>query len=165
MIHAKLRAGEQAGTYHIPEPVTEAELLTMAQRLANRRLAKGRTLQGPSSLYRALQTRLLDRDHEVFGVVYLNNRHRILGVEELFRGSIDGTSVHPREVVKQALAYGAAAVICVHNHPSGNLAPSAQDEAITQRLRQALDLVEVRLLDHVIVSAEGYTSMAERRKV
>ena len=165
MIHAKLRTGEQAGTYIVPEPVTEAELLTMAQRLARRRLAKGRLLRGPSSVYEALQTCLLDRDHEVFGVLYLDTRHRILGVEELFRGTIDGTHVHPREVLKQTLAHGAAAVILVHNHPSGNLEPSAQDKAITHRLREALELVEVRVLDHVIVSAEGYTSLAELGEV
>ena len=165
MIHAKLQTGEQAGTYVIPEAVTESELLDMAQRLARRRLAKGRILRGPASVYRALQTRLLDRDHEVFGIVYLDNQHRILGVEELFRGTIDGTAVYPREVVKEALRHGAAAVILVHNHPSGHLQPSVADEQITDRLRQALELVEVRLLDHVIVSSEGYTSLAELGKV
>ncbi|WP_370641541.1 RadC family protein [Halorhodospira sp. 9622] len=165
MIHAKLQTGEQAGTYVIPEAVTESELLDMAQRLARRRLAKGRILRGPASVYRALQTRLLDRDHEVFGIVYLDNQHRILGVEELFRGTIDGTAVYPREVVKEALRHGAAAVILAHNHPSGHLEPSVADERITDRLRQALELVEVRVLDHVIVSSEGYTSLAELGKV
>ncbi len=165
MVHAKLQAGEQAGTYVVPEPVTEDEILSMAQRLARRRLARGRILRGPASVYQALQTQLLDRDHEVFGVVYLDNRHRIRGVEELFRGSIDGTTVHAREVVKEALRHGAAAVILVHNHPSGHLEPSVADEQITARLRQALELVEVRVLDHVIVSAEGYTSLAELGKL
>ncbi|MCG5531546.1 DNA repair protein RadC [Halorhodospira halochloris] len=137
----------------------------MAQRLARRRLARGRILRGPASVYRALQTRLLDRDHEVFGIVYLDNRHRILGVEELFRGTIDGTVVYPREVVKEALRHGAAAVILVHNNPSGHLEPSVADERITDRLRQALELVEVRVLDHVIVSTEGYSSLAERGRL
>ena len=165
MIHAKLQTGEQAGTYFIPEAVTEEEFLDIAQRLARRRLAKGRVLRGPASVYRALQTQLLGRDHEVFGIVYLDNRHRILAVDELFRGSIDGTAVYPREVVKEALRHGAAAVILVHNHPSGGLEPSVADEQITDRLRQALELVEVRVLDHIITSAEGYTSLAELGKV
>jgi len=161
MIHAKLQAGEQAGTYVVAEPVTEADILSMAQSLARRRLARGRIVNSPAQVYEALQTQLLDRGHEVFGLVYLDQRHRILATEELFRGSVDGASVHPREVVKQALARGAAAVILFHNHPSGQRTPSGADEAITERLRQALELIDVRVLDHVIVSAEGYTSLAE----
>ncbi|MCG5547517.1 RadC family protein [Halorhodospira halochloris] len=162
MIHAKLQTGEKNGTYVVSEPVTGDELLEIAQRIARRRLAKGRSLSCPSSAYQALQTQLLDRDYEVFGVVYLDTKHRILGVEELFRGTIDGATIHPREVLKEALRRQAAAVILVHNHPSGHLEPSVADERITERLRQALELIDVRLIDHIIVSAEGYTSLAER---
>jgi len=165
MIHAKLQACEQTGTYVVPEPVTEDEILSMAQRLARRRLARGRIVRNPAQAYEALQAELLDRDHEVFGVVYLDNRHRIRGFEELFRGSIDGAAVYAREVVKEALRHGAAAAILVHNHPSGHLEPSAADEKITARLRQALELIEVRVLDHVIVSVEGYVSLAELGKL
>ena len=100
--------------------------------------------------------------HELFCCLYLDNRHRILAFVELFRGTIDGTSVYPREVVKEALAVNAAAVILAHNHPSGVAEPSQADERITRRLRSALELVDIRLLDHLIIGAGRATSMASR---
>jgi len=99
---------------------------------------------------------------EVFAALYLDTRHRALGFEELFRGSIDGAEVHPRALVERALAHGAAAVIVGHNHPSGNPEPSAADRAVTQRLKQALALVDVRLLDHFVVGDGAPVSMAAR---
>ncbi len=159
MIHTKLRAGETAGTYVIAEPVTEAELFEMAQRMARRRLARGRKILNPSQVYQAMQTYLSDFDHEVFGLLYLDNAHRSLGFDVLFRGTLRRASVYTREVVKDALSQGAAAVIAVHNHPSGLLEPSDEDHELTDRLRQAFELIDVRLLDHVIVSPEGYRSV------
>ena len=106
--------------------------------------------------------RLRDLPHELFCCIYLDNRHRILSFEELFRGTIDGTSVYPREVVKQALSVNAAAVILAHNHPSGVAEPSQADERITRRLKAALELVDIRLLDHLIVGDGGTTSLAAR---
>jgi len=101
-------------------------------------------------------------DHEQFGCVYLDNRHRVLRVEILFTGTIDGASVHPREVVKAALRESAAAVILFHNHPSQVGEPSKADEMITNRLRDALSLIDVRVLDHVIIAGPSLVSMAER---
>ncbi len=98
---------------------------------------------------------------EVFSAVFLDSQHRVIRFEELFRGTIDSASVYPREVVKQALACNAAAVILVHNHPSGDPAPSDADRRITQRLIEALGLVEIRVIDHIVVGSEGCTSFAE----
>jgi DNA repair protein RadC len=109
-----------------------------------------------------LIARLRDRDHEVFCCLFLDTRHRLLGFDELFRGTLDGASVHPREVVKTALARNAAAVILAHNHPSGVAEPSQADEIITTRLRDALALVDIRLLDHLIVGDGTCASLAER---
>ena len=99
---------------------------------------------------------------EVFACLYLDNRHRVLHFEELFRGTIDGASVHPREVVKAALHRNAAAVILAHNHPSGVAEPSAADRQITERLKSALQLVEIRVLDHLVVGDQDCVSFAER---
>ncbi|NJL70280.1 MAG: DNA repair protein RadC [Candidatus Competibacteraceae bacterium] len=109
-----------------------------------------------------LKLRLAFLEHEVFGIVFLDNRHRVINYTELFRGTIDGSSVHPREVVKEVLAQNAAAVIFAHNHPSGACEPSQADMRITQRLKDALALVDVRVLDHVIIGGNCSLSFAER---
>jgi DNA repair protein RadC len=103
--------------------------------------------------------------HEVFAVMYLDVQSHLIAYERLFRGTLTHTSVYPREVVKQALARNAAAVILHHNHPGGACSPSQQDEWITRRLRDALSLVDVQVLDHVITGADGVFSMAERQMV
>ncbi len=95
-------------------------------------------------------------------MAWLDNRHHVIAVEKLFNGTIDGASVYPREVVRSALRHNAAAAVAAHNHPSGNLEPSAADRAITTRLREALALIDVRILDHIVVGAQQTTSMAER---
>jgi DNA repair protein RadC len=109
-----------------------------------------------------LRSRLRDYPYEVFAVLFLDNRHRVIAFEELFRGTIDGASVHPREVVRRALALNAAAVILSHNHPSGVAEPSEADQRITTRLREALSLVDVRVLDHLVIGDGGCCSLAER---
>lgn len=101
-------------------------------------------------------------EHEVFMVVYLSNQHQVIATEELFRGTIDGASVHPREVVKAVLAHNAAAVIFSHNHPSAVAEPSQADITITRRLVSALELIEVRVIDHIIVAGDQVVSMSER---
>ena len=101
-------------------------------------------------------------EHEVFGVLYLDNQHHLIHFEPLFRGTIDGASVYPREVVKQVLNWNSAAVIFCHNHPSGVTEPSAADKRITSRLIEALRLIDVRVLDHIIVSNVGDFSFAEQ---
>ena len=124
--------------------------------------AQGPALETPAAT-RALLARLLGTlTHEVFCALYLDNRHRLIAMRELFRGTIDGASVHPREVVKEALAHNAAAVILAHNHPSQVCEPSQADELITARLKDALALVDIRVLDHMIVGGAKCTSFAER---
>lgn len=109
-----------------------------------------------------LRDMLAGRDAEVFVVVFLDNRHRVIECVEMFRGTIDGASVHPREVVKAALWRAAASVILSHNHPSGVAEPSQADELITLRLKDALAVIDVRLLDHIIIGGNKYVSLAER---
>ncbi|SHE75783.1 DNA repair protein RadC [Modicisalibacter ilicicola DSM 19980] len=162
MNHRKLSAGETAGTYRITAPVTEAELLSIAQAFARRRLARGRKISQPALAFKYLQVLLQDYEHEVFSVVFLDSQHRVICFEELFRGTIDAASVYPREVVKCALEHNAAAVILVHNHPSGDPEPSAADRRITARLQEILGLVEIRVIDHIVVGSEGCESFAER---
>jgi len=134
----------------------------IARRQLTETLRSGPSLSTPRATRDFLVARLRDLEHEVFCCLYLDNRHRLIHFEELFRGTIDGASVHPREVVKQALQWNSAAVIVAHNHPSGIAEPSQADELITQRVKQALALVDIRLLEHVIVGDGTSVSLAER---
>ena len=113
----------------------------MAWQLANLRLRRGRALTSPQEVFSHLQTLLADYEHEVFALLMLDSKHRVLVFHELFRGTLDGASVYPREVVKIALQYNAAAMILVHNHPSGDPEPSEADRVLTQKLKEALSLV------------------------
>jgi DNA repair protein RadC len=137
----------------------------LARRYFEAGLVVGEPLRSPADTERYLRARLRDRPHEIFCCLFLDNRHRVLQFAELFRGTIDGTSVYPREVVKEALACNAAAVIAAHNHPSGVAEPSHADERITRRLKAALDLVDIRLLDHLVVGDGESTSLASRGMV
>jgi DNA repair protein RadC len=136
--------------------------LELARRHYAEALRNGPLLDSPAATHRFLISRLRDQPHELFCCLHLDNRHRLIAFDELFRGTIDGASVHPREVVKQALGRNAAAVILAHNHPSGVAEPSQADELITRRLREALALVDIRVLDHCIVGDTGCLSFAER---
>lgn len=137
-------------------------VLEMSRRHLSERLEAGDSLSSPDLVRRYLSSQLRHRPQEVFGVLFLDNQHRLRVFEELFRGTIDGASVYPREVVKRALAHNAAAVILAHNHPSGVAEPSQADRRITERLREALDLVGVRVLDHMVVGEGEVISFAER---
>ena len=139
-----------------------AAALELGHRHLAAQLQRGEALSDPSAAGRYFAQRLRGLGHEVFAALYLDTRHCALGFEELFRGSIDGAEVHPRTLVQRALAMGAAAVIVGHNHPSGNPEPSAADRAVTARLKQALALVDVRLLDHFIIGDGPPLSMAGR---
>ena len=119
-------------------------------------------LSDPSIARDYLKLKMRSYEHEVFACMVLDSQHRVLGFEEMFRGTIDGASVHPREVVKRALHYNAAAVILVHNHPSGSNEPSRADKHITKELKKSLELIDVRVLDHFVVG-ENVTSFAERQ--
>lgn len=134
----------------------------LARRYYEASLAPGEAIRSPADTEAYLQARLRDLGHELFCCLYLDNRHRVLRFDEMFRGTIDGTSVYSREVVKEALAVNAAAVILAHNHPSGVAEPSQADERITRRLKAALELVDIRLLDHLIIGDGKATSMANR---
>ena len=162
MKYHKLKAGEASGTYFMESPVTEADILQMAQQLAMSRLSKGRALTEPKQVFNHLQTLLQYHEYEVFALLLLDSKHRVIGFRELFRGTLDGASVYPREVVKIALEHNAAAVIMVHNHPSGDPEPSQADRTLTTILKNALNMVGTRILDHVVVGHEGCASLAER---
>ncbi|MFT4198861.1 MAG: DNA repair protein RadC [Pseudoxanthomonas sp.] len=141
-------------------------LLAAALELGHRHLAagleRGEALTDPTCAGRYFARRLRAQPREVFAALFLDTRHRALAFEELFYGSVDGAEVHPREVTRRALALNAAAVIVGHNHPSGNSEPSAADRAVTAHLKQALALVDVRLLDHFVVGDGNPVSLAAR---
>lgn len=162
MLHHKLIAGETPGTYLVTELINEEDLLTIANQIARQKLAKGEAITDKHLAQQALQTLLQSREHEVFAMLFLDNQHRILAYEELFRGMLSSASVYPREVVKRALALNAAALMLVHNHPSGHPDPSRADIEITQRLQSALALVDIRILDHLVVASNGVVSLKER---
>jgi DNA repair protein RadC len=137
-------------------------VLEMARRHLGEALQRGRALTDPSATRNYLISRLRDLSQEVFCCLYLDNRHRVITFEELFHGTLDGASVHPREVVRQALAHNAAALIFAHNHPSGVAEPSDADRRLTRRLKDALALVDIRVLDHFVVGDGDAVSFAER---
>ena len=139
-----------------------AAALELGHRHLASQLQRGDALADPAAAGRYFAQRLRGRPREVFAALYLDVRHRALGFEELFQGSIDGAEVHPRVLVERALAQGASAVIVGHNHPSGNPEPSSADRAVTVRLKQALALVDVRLLDHFVIGDGAPVSMAAR---
>ena len=136
--------------------------LELGRRYLDAEMKTALTLADPGATGRYIKSRLCAYPYEVFACLFLDNRYRVLAFEELFRGSIGGASVHPREVVRRCIAHNAAAVILAHNHPSGTPEPSQADRTITLRLRDALGLVDVRVLDHVIVGDGAPISLAER---
>ncbi len=142
------------------------ERLSAAQRLHEQALAelaaRGPALTSPDATRAFLIAALGTSPYEVFCVLFLDNRHRLIAMTELFRGTIDGASVHPREVVREALSHNAAAAVLAHNHPSGIAEPSQADELITVRIKEALGLIDVRVLDHLIVGGSACVSFAER---
>ena len=139
---------------------TNNEIIHTATRIINRRFRKGRTLSSPREVQDLIKLRLAKLEYELFSVLWLDNRHRVIKFEELFRGTIDGASVYPREIVKSALSHNAAACILAHNHPSGEAKPSQADITLTEQLTETLGLIEIRVLDHIIV-AENCVSLAE----
>ena len=136
--------------------------LEISRRQLTESLRAGPALSTPRATQDFLFSQIRDLEHEVFCCIYLDNRHRLIHFAELFRGTIDGASVHPREIVKQALQQNCAAVIVAHNHPSGIAEPSRADELITLKIKEALALVDIRLLDHIVVGDGVAVSLAER---
>ncbi len=150
------------GNFIFTGEITPAELFAAADALATEGLRNRDEITGPESLIRYLKTKLMRVEHEVFYVIYLDARHGVIAAEPLFRGGLTGAAVYVGEVVKAALLRNAAAIVCSHNHPSSNPNPSAADREITERLRQGLALVEIRLLDHVVIGGSDHVSFAER---
>jgi DNA repair protein RadC len=136
--------------------------LEVGRRYLNQQLQRGLALNSPNAVKQYLRAQLCALSYEVFGCLLLDNQHRLIGYKELFRGTIDGASVYPREVVRQVLDSNAAAVILAHNHPSGLAEPSQADRLITDRLVKALGLIDVRVLDHMVVGDPEVVSFAER---
>jgi DNA repair protein RadC len=136
--------------------------LELGRRYITERLQRGSALESPLQTRQLLALQLRDRPYEVFCALFLDNQHRMLKFSELFRGTLNSASVHPREVVVEALKHNAAALIIAHNHPSGIAEPSTADRQITSKLRDALGLVDIRLLDHFIVGDGEMASFAER---
>lgn len=137
-------------------------VLEMARRYLHEQLDVSEGLSNPQQTQDYLRAKLRHYTYEVFSCLFLDNRHRVIRYEELFRGTIDGASIHPREVVKRALEHNAAALIFAHNHPSGVAEPSRADRQITQRLKDALALVDIRVLDHIVIGEGDAVSLAQR---
>jgi DNA repair protein RadC len=147
--------------YKLGSETTEQDVLAAAEAILKGRLERQGSLNNPTDATDFLRMRLGALQHEEFHVLWLDNRHRILACQKLFTGTVDGASIYPREVVRAALSVNASAAIFAHNHPSGIAEPSAADRAITSELRDALRLIGVRILDHIVVGAEC-VSMAGR---
>ncbi|MEH6387939.1 MULTISPECIES: DNA repair protein RadC [Pseudomonas] len=137
-------------------------VMEMGRRHLYEEMQRGDALTSPGSVRRYLKSQLLGLPHEVFACLFLDNQHRVIAFEELFRGTLDSASVYPREVVKRALAHNAAALILTHNHPSGVSEPSQADLMLTRRLKESLALVDIRVLDHLVVGDGEPVSFAER---
>ena len=152
---------DSASVADLPSP--EADVIQQALRLLESRMrAVGPLLTNPQTVRDYLRLRIADLEHEAFIVLFLDNQHRLIAVEEMFRGTLAQTSVYPREVVKAALRHNASAVVFAHNHPSGVAEPSRADELLTAALKQALALVDIKTLDHFVVGGDKTISFAER---
>jgi DNA repair protein RadC len=144
------------------EAASKEQILAAGMAILATRVRRGASLDSPRSVREYLVMKLGHLDHEIFALILLDRRHRVIEYVELFRGTLDGASVYPREIVKLALEKGAAACILVHNHPSGVQDQSTADEMITKRLQDALALIDVRVLDHLIIAGCNIASFAER---
>jgi DNA repair protein RadC len=143
-------------------PAADSAVVEAALEILSKRIAKGSLLSSPQAARDYLVARISDRQDEVFGVIWLSTRHHVIDVVEMFQGTIDGCSVHPRTVVKMALAKNAAACLLFHQHPAGVADASRADELITKRLQESLALIECRVIDHVIVAGRETFSFAEK---
>ncbi len=139
----------------------EQQVVAKALQIVGRKLHTGQVFETPTAVKDYLCLKLGNLEHEVFAVMFLTTQHHLIAFEEMFRGTVAQTSVYPREVVKRALHYNAAAVILAHPHPSGVCEPSRADEYLTQTLKTALATIDVRVLDHIVVAGNQARSMAE----
>ena len=156
----KVAKNEEAAVYAVAVE-KNADIIARAIALLHKDLSARQVFSSPAAVKQYCQLNLAALEYEVFGVLFLDVQNRLIAYEAMFRGTLTQTSVYPREVVKAALKADAAAVILTHNHPSGSVQPSRTDEALTQTLKAALSLVDVRVLDHIIVGSNEALSMAE----
>jgi len=140
----------------------EKKIIKQAKKILKSHINDQAYLENPDTVRTFLQLQFSELEHEVFGALFLTQRHQIICYQEIFRGTIDGASVYPREIVKEAMKQNAAAIIFAHNHPSGDVTPSQADRRLTDRLIDALSLIDVRVIDHVVVSIKGTISFAEQ---
>lgn len=150
------------GCYTFTDKATPEQIIRLAASILEHRISHTDMISNPEDTKRYVSLQLGSLEHETFCCLFLDNRHRVISFDHLFNGTINGTAVYPREVVKQALKHNAAAVIFAHNHPSGVAEPSMADETLTARLKEALALIDVRVLDHIVVGGADTVSFAER---
>lgn len=150
------------GMYRVRGLIRPEEIVTVATEILYQDLEERESLTRPADAADFLRMKLSGEKNELFAGLFLDNKHRVLSFEVLFRGTVDGAAVYPRVVAQKCLEVNAAALILAHNHPSGVHEPSEADRAITRRLSDALSLIDVRVLDHLVVSSSGFTSLAER---
>ncbi len=156
------RLNETSHEYCVTRPVTEDEVIAMSFEILEARVQRGESFKSSETSKNYFIARLAELEQEVFACIFLDNRHRKIAYEELFFGTIDSCSVHPRGIVRRVLLRNAAAVILGHNHPSGVPEPSRADEKITTEVKSALALIDVRVLDHIVVGAGSAVSLNER---
>ncbi|MHB8409373.1 MAG: RadC family protein [Acidiferrobacterales bacterium] len=156
------QADDEPGQYRATRIVSESDIINAAKAILAKRHASGSTFESPEAVRDYLMVQLGGLESERFDVLYLDQRHRLIAHETAFNGTINGCAVYPREIVRQAILHNAAAVIFAHNHPSGVAEPSRSDEILTHRLREALTVIDVRTLDHVVVGAGESVSFADR---
>lgn len=153
---------DKRGNYDFTRKVTEEDILALAQNIVRSRIRRGDALLSPKKARRFLSLHLGTLEHEEFYCIFIDNKHRVICYERLFRGTLNHAAVYPREVAKRALHHNAAGVIFVHNHPSGIAEPSQADRNLTAQLKNALSLIEVRTLDHFVIGGNTLVSFAER---
>lgn len=153
-----LECNECPGVYRVhSETLTADDILEAAQAIMDKRYARGAAMTDVDAVKAFLRHKLGEKDREVFAVVFLDAQHRMIAYEELFQGGLTGSSVHPREIVRRAIHHNAAALIMTHNHPSGDPRPSRADEHITNVVKDACNLIEVRVLDHIVVGRKAFS--------
>lgn len=153
---------EDTGKYQATRDLTEGQIIRFAKHLVKKRMKRGMQIGSPTSVAIHLALDYSELHHEVFICLFLDNKHRLIKSEEMFRGSINTATIHPREVVKRSLELNAAAVVLAHNHPSGDPEPSRVDILMTEQLSSALALIDVRVLDHIVIGAGETVSLAEK---
>lgn len=150
------------GKYRARRQFSADDVLDFANEIVSQRFQRGASMTSPTTTRQFLCLQLANRPHEVFGVLFLDSQHQLIGNEELFQGTINSTSVYPRVIVQRALLLNAAALILYHNHPSGVPEPSSADRQITERITSSLALIDVRVIDHLVIAGTASVSFAER---